>query len=237
MFDQGYYKRGGFLIGSDEVGRGCLAGPLVCCSALVGQDGDTLNILKALEKVGIKDSKRISPKGLKLIVSSLFEDKLESIIQGAIISRSCNRYYLIDSSVGLKCCLAVISPSFIDRKNILNASLFGMRRSGEKLLSGKGSHSGVWLVDGNKVWAGKKPERLQVIPVISGDSKSLLIGAASVVAKVFRDSLMVRLSAKYPNYAFEAHYGYPTQKHRLALKNFGPSPIHRYTFQGVTSLK
>lgn len=72
--------------------------------------------------------------------------------------------------------------------------------------------------------------------IVAGDSKSLSIAAASIVAKVTRDKIMRRYDEVYPQYGFAKHKGYPTKFHKNALKKNGPSPIHRYTFQPVKEL-
>jgi ribonuclease HII len=71
------------------------------------------------------------------------------------------------------------------------------------------------------------------IPLINGDAQCPLIGAASILAKVTRDRIMERYHKLFPQYGFDRHKGYPTREHRQALKQFGPSPIHRRNFRGV----
>jgi ribonuclease HII len=74
---------------------------------------------------------------------------------------------------------------------------------------------------------------LPQIAIVKGDARSASIAAASIVAKVTRDRLMASYHAQYPEYGFAQHKGYPTRAHRDAVKKFGASPIHRYTFKGV----
>lgn len=111
----------------------------------------------------------------------------------------------------------------IDQINILQASLLAMRRAVLKL----NVQPQLCLIDGN--------QRLPQLPLpqqtlVKGDARSLEIAAASVVAKVWRDELVTRLARKYPDYDLAANKGYGTQRHRLALQQNGPSPLHRMSF-------
>lgn len=121
-----------------------------------------------------------------------------------------------------KICCATVTE--IDRLNILQASLLAMRRT---VLQLKVSPS-LCLVDGKF----PIPElSLTQKTVIKGDSRSPLIAAASILAKVWRDNLIVELAAQYPEYDLAANKGYPTKKHRLALQQHGASAEHRRSFK------
>jgi ribonuclease HII len=85
------------------------------------------------------------------------------------------------------------------------------------------------LIDGNKTISG--PWRSKAI--VKGDSLVRTIGAASIIAKVTRDRLMIESAQHFPQYGFDKHFGYPTAAHRAAIKKFGPCPIHRRAFRGV----
>ena len=114
----------------------------------------------------------------------------------------------------------------IDSLNILNATFLAMRRAIENLKLDKNEDVLV-LVDGNftiREYNGKQEA------VIKGDAKSLSIAAASIIAKVTRDRMMVAESDKYPEYHFEKHKGYGTKAHREAILTYGPLAIHRKTF-------
>ena len=120
--------------------------------------------------------------------------------------------------------IAQATVAEIDRLNILQASLLAMKRAvlGLKVLPE------VCLVDGKFT--------LRDIPIsqkaiIKGDNQSAAIASASILAKVWRDDLIIRLAADYPNYDLASNKGYPTQKHRLALKQYGSSPQHRKSFR------
>ncbi|HAC62552.1 MAG TPA: ribonuclease HII [Cyanothece sp. UBA12306] len=112
----------------------------------------------------------------------------------------------------------------IDRLNILQASFLAMKRAVLHLTV----EPKICLVDGNKKIPGLMiPQQ----PMIGGDNLSPIIGAASILAKVWRDQLMIRLDAKYPQYDLANNKGYGTKKHREALEKSGPSPQHRLSFR------
>jgi len=121
----------------------------------------------------------------------------------------------------------------IDEENILAASLRGMKEA-VLFLSDKKNVNTTVLIDGprNLRW-GKDVSPWNEVPIIKGDSKSLLIGLASIMAKEKRDAFMKEMHEKYPQYGFNSHFGYPTESHRNAIKEFGPCLIHRKTFKGV----
>lgn len=114
------------------------------------------------------------------------------------------------------------SEQEIDEINILQATFLAMRRAMEQLKV----RPDLALIDGNR----ETDFGLPVRTVIKGDSLSLNIAAASVLAKVSRDDVMLRLAETYPAYGFDIHKGYGTRAHYAALEALGPSPIHRMTF-------
>ncbi len=116
------------------------------------------------------------------------------------------------------------TSSEIDRLNIFQASLLAMKRAILKLKV----QPDICLVDG-KYALPDLPVRQRTI--IKGDERSLEIAAASVVAKVWRDELIVRFATKYPNYDLATNKGYGTQRHQLALQQHGPSRLHRMSFR------
>lgn len=126
-----------------------------------------------------------------------------------------------------------VSPQQIDQSNIRLASLEAMRMALAEVLR-SGTKPDVVLVDGRDVCP--LPENSQAIRVkafVKGDQRSQAIAAASIVAKVYRDQLMLAYHATYPQYGFDKHKGYPTAHHRNALLEHGPCPIHRRSFRGV----
>ena len=119
--------------------------------------------------------------------------------------------------------IGTIDHQVIDRRNILQATLLAMREAVEELTPSPD----YLLVDGLNL-----PEVGIVGEAIpKGDCKSYSIAAASIIAKVTRDRLMVELDPIYPNYGFSRHKGYPTSQHRQAIAQFGASDIHRRTFK------
>ena len=118
--------------------------------------------------------------------------------------------------------IGLASEKEIDEINILQATFLAMQRAIDQL-EGKAD---LALIDGNR----EKDFGLPVKTVVKGDSLSANIAAASILAKVTRDNLMVEMAEKHPQYGFEIHKGYGTKAHYAALREFGASPIHRMTF-------
>jgi ribonuclease HII len=113
----------------------------------------------------------------------------------------------------------------IDRLNVLNASHLAMQRA----VAGLSTKPDHVLVDGNKV-----PNfGISAEAIVQGDKTEPAISAASIVAKVTRDAELVALGQEYPEYGFESHKGYPTVKHRRALRAIGPCPAHRRSYAPV----
>ncbi len=182
------------IAGVDEVGRGCLFGPVVAAAVLFEKGS-----ISQLQEIGVKDSKQLSAKR---------RETLATVIKNRAIC-----YYI-----------SYASAREIDRLNILNASLLAMQRSVTKL----SVTPQLCLVDGNQ----KIPNL--TIPqetIIGGDKSSPIIAAASILAKVWRDQLMIRLAVKYPHYDLENNKGYGTKKHRLGLQKYGPCFHHRRSFK------
>ncbi len=118
--------------------------------------------------------------------------------------------------------IAFASEQEIDEINILQATFLAMRRAMEQL----SLRPDLALIDGNRETDFGIPAKT----VVKGDSLSANIAAASILAKVTRDDLMIRMADRYPEYGFEIHKGYGTRAHYAALERFGPCPIHRMTF-------
>ncbi len=121
--------------------------------------------------------------------------------------------------------IGVIDVSVIDKINILQAALLAMKIATEKLPM----PPDFILVDGNRTFDFPKEQKA----VIKGDQLSQSIAAASVLAKVTRDRIMVEYHKKYPQYGFDKHKGYGTKLHKEKIQEFKPCPIHRKTFKGV----
>ena len=116
----------------------------------------------------------------------------------------------------------------IDEINILQASLLAMKRASDRL----SVFPKTTLIDGNF-----KPDiKNNTISIIKGDSKSVSIAAASILAKVYRDEIMLKYSKQFPEYGFQTNSGYGTKEHLSALKNYGITPIHRKSFKPVHNI-
>ena len=127
-----------------------------------------------------------------------------------------------DKALGFE--IAVIGPDVIDEINILEATKMAMRQCVDKIET----KPDLLLVDAVKLDC-----NVPVIPIIKGDAKSDSIAAASILAKVTRDRIMVQYVEEYPQYGFEKHKGYGTRDHYKAIREYGITPIHRRTFLKV----
>jgi ribonuclease HII len=179
------------IAGTDEVGRGCLAGPVVAACVILPDDPTLF---------GVNDSKLIDHAD-RLGVCRLVLRRARAVAVG------------------------VVEASTIDRINILRASKLAMSHAVHDL----GVRPDVLLLDAVILEDLEMPQ----VPLIGGDRRSISIAAASVVAKVYRDLLMESYHARYPVYDFKHNRGYATEGHQAALKTYGPSPIHRRSFEGV----
>ena len=176
--------------GVDEVGRGCLAGPVVSAAVILKESAD-FTLLKDSKKINFNKRLKIA-KHIKL-----------------------NSYY----SVGLA------SVNEISKLNILQASLLSMKRAIIKL----SIKPELILIDG--IFAPQGIENYKTI--INGDAKIKCISAASIIAKTYRDLLMIKLSEKFKHYAWERNFGYGTKAHMDGLKKFGITAHHRKSFKPI----
>lgn len=180
----------GLEAGTDEAGRGCLAGPVTAAAVILPPDFD---------EPLLNDSKKLTEKQRQYLRPKIEEKALAFAV-------------------------AHCSPQEIDKINILNASIQAMHRAIEKL-NIKPTHI---LVDGNRFHPFKKiPHQC----IIKGDGKYRNIAAASVLAKTYRDDLMHTLDLKHPEYQWKNNKGYPTKKHREAIRTVGITKHHRKTFR------
>lgn len=208
------------LAGSDEVGRGPLAGPVVAATVVLKNVNEGL---KKLSLLNIDDSKKLNEKKRRILLESI-DIEIDGLIPG-------KKYALSGPLKGLGYFSVVeIQAVEIDKINILQASLKAMKES--LVVSQNKNSKGSWLVDGNKLPA-ECPKNWRAETIIKGDSKSLLIGLASIIAKEYRDQLMSNFGVKFPGYGLEKHAGYPTKAHRDAIAKLGPTSIHRKSFKGV----
>ena len=119
--------------------------------------------------------------------------------------------------------VGIVTPDEIDKINILNASILAMHRALDQL---KVRPEAV-IVDGNRF---KPYQNLPYTTIVKGDGKYLAIAAASILAKTYRDDYMDALAEEYPQYDWKSNKGYPTKKHRAAIKQFGVTPYHRMSY-------
>lgn len=137
-------------------------------------------------------------------------------------------YHIITNRTDILYGIGIVESDLIDEMNILQATLHAMDLAVQNLPE----MPDYLLIDGNHL----PPTRIASQTVIKGDSRSQSIGAASILAKYTRDSLMIKLHAEYPMYGFDQHKGYGTKMHVEAIKMHGPCPIHRRSFEPVKSL-
>ena len=119
--------------------------------------------------------------------------------------------------------VGIVTPEEIDKVNILNASILAMHRALDQL---KVRPEAI-IVDGNRF---KPYQELPHTTIVKGDGKYLSIAAASILAKTYRDDYMNQLAGEYPQYEWRSNKGYPTKKHREAIKQFGITPYHRKSY-------
>lgn len=202
MLESCYYK-GKIEAGCDEAGRGCLAGSVYAAAVILpeGYQNELLN-----------DSKQLTEKK---------RYQLREIIEQDAVAWA----------------VGVVTPDEIDKINILNASILAMHRALDQL---KVRPEAI-IVDGNRFKPYYPPSSVNCqlstinspLPhttIVKGDGKYLSIAAASILAKTYRDDYMNRLAEEFPQYDWLSNKGYPTKKHREAIKQYGITPYHRKTF-------
>lgn len=180
----------GLEAGTDEAGRGCLAGPVTAAAVILPAD---------FNEPLLNDSKKLTEK---------------------------QRFYLrpIIEKHAVAFAVAHCTPKKVDEINILNAAIKAMHKAIQKL-----KPTPIYiLVDGNRFHPFKKiPHQC----IIKGDGKYQNIAAASILAKTYRDDLMLALDKKHPKYDWKNNKGYPTKKHREAIRANGITSHHRKTFR------
>ncbi len=203
--------------GTDEAGRGCIAGPVVAAAVINPFYTKVISTDVVLKKYfeSINDSKAISESKRKL---------LRPIIE----------------EVALSFAVSFVNSTIIDEINILNASILAMQES----ISNLNVTPIYIIVDGNR-FSEVKPAGFQKhinpkegvfngIPyktIVKGDSKYLSIAAASILAKTYRDDYMDKIDKEFPMYNWKKNKGYPTKEHRDAILKYGVSKYHRMSFR------
>jgi len=193
-YESKYYEKGFiYIAGSDEAGRGPLAGPLVVAACILP---------KGYKNELINDSKKLTDKKRRYLYDIIKKDAIAYHIE-------------------------VIDIETIDKINIYQASKLGMKICLENLKV----KPEVALLDAMNL-----DMDYPVESIIKGDEKSVSIAAASILAKVYRDDLMIELDKEYPGYGFAKNKGYGTKEHLLALDTLGITPIHRKTYDPVKTM-
>lgn len=190
-------KTNGIVIGTDEAGRGPAAGGVFAACVYFPEVSE--NLIKDLVK--LNDSKKLSAKSRESIYDIILNSSIHSIID--------------------------IEVDEIEKINILNASLKGMKLACEEVIKKAQLDGFITLVDGNKLIKNYTyPQKF----IIKGDGKSASIAAASVLAKVTRDRYMTKLAEEFPQYGWAKNAGYLTAEHLKAIDTYGLSKYHRPSF-------
>ena len=190
-------KLKGPVIGTDEAGRGPLAGPVTAAAVWLTDEQE-----HALLAMGLRDSKRMTPRAREAVFEAMKE-------------------------MGVLWRAQIGKPELIERVNILHAALWSMEQSVIRLAKNMPKQPCMVAVDGPVRLEGIEWEQW---PLVAADALIPAVSAASVVAKTLRDRIMVKMDERYPGYGFAQHKGYPTKMHREAVMRLGLSPIHRRLF-------
>jgi len=213
-----HYYKGMVEAGCDEAGRGCLAGSVYAAAVIFPED---------YQNSELNDSKQLTARRRRM---------LRDIIERDAVAWA----------------VGIVTPEEIDRINILNASILAMHRALDQLTT----RPEAIIVDGNRFKpyypqtsnlkpqisnlkpqiSNLKPQTSNLKPqipyttIVKGDGKYLSIAAASILAKTYRDDYMDRIAEEYPQYDWLSNKGYPTRKHREAIRQYGITPYHRKTY-------
>lgn len=209
-FEIEIWKTNSFCLGVDEVGRGCLSGPVVAGVVVWPRMSG-----KDINRLGINDSKKLTPKQ---------REQLSVEIKRRCLYWSVGEASVTDiNSLGIvRSTQKAMRRAVINIQNMINKD----RKKSENL----NSNDIYLLLDAfylkHMSGVGMKNQNA----IIKGDTKSISIASASIVAKVYRDDIMRKLSIRYPGYGWERNMGYGTKEHREALIKIGPCKLHRKLF-------
>lgn len=200
MLQSHFYNEYEWEAGCDEAGRGCLAGSVYAAAVIFPRD---------YVNAELNDSKQLTDKK---------RHQLREIIERDAVAWA----------------VGVVTPEEIDKINILNASFLAMHRALDQL----SVRPEAIIVDGNRFKPYKRLSQsgedgggfLPHTCIVKGDGKYLSIAAASILAKTYRDDYMDKLAEEYPQYDWQSNKGYPTRKHREAIKQYGITPYHRKSY-------
>ncbi len=196
--------------GTDEAGRGCLAGPVTAAAVLLPA---------AFENILLNDSKQLSEKSREKL-KPVIEETAISFAVTHIFPNEIDEINILNASMkAMQECILQLNPApeyiIVDGNRPLNGKLGMKQRIG-------------------KIFTKEEIEILKSIPstsIIKGDSKYLSIAAASVLAKTYRDEYMDKIHEEFPMYNWKKNKGYPTKDHREAIKKYGPCKYHRMSFR------
>ncbi|MFD2910071.1 ribonuclease HII [Flavobacterium ardleyense] len=196
--------------GTDEAGRGCLAGPVTAAAVILPND---------FELALLNDSKQLSEK-TRMLLKPLVEEKAISFAVTHLLNEEIDEINILNASMkAMQECILQLKPMpeyiIVDGNRALNAKL-GMKQT-------KG-----------RIFTSEEIELLKSIPTTSitkGDAKFLNIAAASVLAKTYRDEYMNKIHEEFPMYNWKKNKGYPTKEHRAAIAKYGPTKYHRMSFK------
>lgn len=196
-----HYYEGLIEAGCDEAGRGCLAGAVYAAAVILPPD---------YHNADLNDSKQLTEKKRYMLREQIERDA-------------------VSWAVG------IVTPEEIDKINILQASFLAMHRAIDQLTP----CPEALIIDGNRftpyhpIIGGGTSRAEAALPhttIVKGDRKYLAIAAASILAKTYRDDYMNRLAEEYPQYDWRSNKGYPTKKHRQAIREYGVTPYHRLSY-------
>ena len=196
--------------GTDEAGRGCLAGPVTAAAVLLPA---------AFKNILLNDSKQLSEKNREKL-KPVIEETAISFAVTHIFPNEIDEINILNASMkAMQECILQLNPApeyiIVDGNRPLNGKLGMKQRIG-------------------KIFTKEEIEILKSIPttsIIKGDSKYLSIAAASVLAKTYRDEYMDKIHEEFPMYNWKKNKGYPTKDHREAIKKYGPCKYHRMSFR------
>ncbi len=195
-------RMGKYIIGIDEVGRGPIAGPLVVCACALQVGTEVLSLFPKGE---LRDSKKLSEKVRIGIV-----DKLQPFVESGQVIFG----------------IGEVSAEEIDSKGLSHAIKEALASAVRKVHNKDVAQDSFIFLDGSL----HVEDTYQQETVIKGDEKIKEIALASIIAKVYRDTLMKKVGDAYPDYGFESHVGYGTKAHYEAIKKYGITPLHRKSF-------
>lgn len=197
------------VVGLDEVGRGCLAGPVVAAAvALLVSDNKSTK--KEIKNLKIKDSKKLT------------------------VGQREKFYKFFTSLPAIKWEIGKVSEKVIDKINIKNASELAMEKALNSLIkNNKINRKDIFLIIDGQYLKNSNLKRFNHKLVVKGDEMVFSCAVASILAKVTRDNIMNKHSIKYPEYKFKSHKGYPTREHLRIIEKYKLLPIYRKSFNPV----